>query len=64
MERIVEAGQPGPSPIVASSSPARAEIGERTVDETSPRVGAGSPAYSFWAECECPGDCLRDHANE
>jgi hypothetical protein len=19
---------------------------------------------SFWAECECPGDCLRDHENE
>jgi len=20
--------------------------------------------YSFWAECECPDDCLRDHENE
>lgn len=20
--------------------------------------------YSFWADCECPGDCLRDHENE
>jgi hypothetical protein len=20
--------------------------------------------YSFFAECECPGDCLRDHENE
>lgn len=21
-------------------------------------------APSFWADCECPGDCLRDHENE
>ena len=63
MERIVESGQPAPPPIVASS-PARAEIGGRTVDEPGPRVQSGSPAYSYWAECECPGDCLRDHANE
>lgn len=20
--------------------------------------------YSFWSECECPGDCLRDHDRE
>jgi hypothetical protein len=31
--------------------------------ETSP-VGAGTPRYSFWANCECPDDCLRDHENE
>jgi hypothetical protein len=49
---------------VASASPARAEIVDPTVDAAGPRVGSRSPAYSFWAECECPGDCLRDHANE
>jgi len=26
--------------------------------------GAGTHRYSFWADCECPDDCLRDHENE
>jgi hypothetical protein len=25
---------------------------------------SGTRQYSYWAECECPGDCLRDHENE
>jgi hypothetical protein len=57
MELTVETGQPLPRPLLDPSSPARVEIAD-------PPAGSGSPAYSFWAECECPGDCLRDHANE
>jgi hypothetical protein len=25
---------------------------------------SGTRQYSYWAECGCPGDCLRDHENE
>jgi hypothetical protein len=56
MEPTVEPGQPFPRPLL-DSSPARVEIAD-------PPAGSGAPADSFWAECECPGDCLRDHANE
>jgi len=27
-------------------------------------VGSEGLRRSDWAECECPGDCLRDHENE
>lgn len=35
-----------------------------TVDDNGSLVGRGRRQYSYWAECECPGDCLRDHDNE
>ncbi len=35
-----------------------------TLDEDGAVVGPGRREYSYWAECECPGDCLRDHENE
>jgi hypothetical protein len=63
MDRTVESGQPVPTALLASASPAGAAIVDPTVDEAGSRVGSG-PTYSYWAECECPGDCLRDHANE
>ncbi len=34
------------------------------VDDNGKLVGPGQHQYSYWAECECPGDCLRDHENE
>jgi hypothetical protein len=27
-------------------------------------AGPGHRRSSYWAECECPDDCLRDHENE
>jgi hypothetical protein len=57
MELTVTSGQPVAKPLPDPSSPARVEI-------VDPTIGSGSPAFSYWAECECPGDCLRDHANE
>jgi hypothetical protein len=27
-------------------------------------AGPGLRRFSFWADCECPGDCTRDHENE
>jgi hypothetical protein len=34
------------------------------IDDDGSIVGPGKRQYSYWAECECPGDCLRDHENE
>jgi hypothetical protein len=33
-------------------------------DDDAFHARAGKSPYSFWTECECPGDCLRDHENE
>jgi hypothetical protein len=34
------------------------------VDDERSLAGPGRRPYSYWAECECPGDCPRDHENE
>ncbi len=34
------------------------------VDEDGSIVGPGQRRYSFWADCECPDDCLRDHETD
>jgi hypothetical protein len=34
------------------------------VDGDRSIAGPGRPQDSFRAECECPDDCPRDHANE
>jgi hypothetical protein len=34
-----------------------------TVHHGPPPEPRGRPS-SYWAECECPDDCLRDHENE
>jgi hypothetical protein len=36
----------------------------RVGDGEGSAVGPGARRYSFWADCECPDDCLRDHENE
>lgn len=33
-------------------------------DDDASDAGTRKRPYSFWAECECPSDCLRDHENE
>ena len=49
---------------VGSSELARSwALGPDGGDDDSP-VGQGPRRYSFWAECECPDLCLRDHENE
>ncbi|OGO55211.1 MAG: hypothetical protein A2Z32_11065 [Chloroflexi bacterium RBG_16_69_14] len=35
-------------------------VGDEDASHAAPR----KRPYSFWAECECPADCLRDHENE
>ena len=34
------------------------------VESDGTLAGPGLRRYSFWAECECPDDCNRDHGNE
>ncbi len=50
--------------IVASMASSRGRAPGPAVGDPRPVVGAGQLLFSFWAECECPGDCLRDHENE
>jgi hypothetical protein len=35
-----------------------------TIEPDGKIAGPALRRYSFWAECECPGDCNRDHENE
>jgi hypothetical protein len=52
---------PEPDPSVEPSRKRENPMGVGA--ETSP-TKTGTPRYSFWADCECPDDCLRDHENE
>ncbi|MBA3877074.1 MAG: hypothetical protein C0498_09095 [Anaerolinea sp.] len=33
-------------------------------DDDGASARPDSPVRTDWADCECPGDCLRDHENE
>jgi hypothetical protein len=48
--------------------PVQQTVGSRepglTAEVDGRLVGPGVRQYSYWAECECPDDCLRDHENE
>ena len=63
MELIVEARHPAREPAT-SLDRSRDREAARVVDEAGSLGGPGTRPYSFVAECECPDDCLRDHANE
>ena len=54
---------------VGRLEPSRTWAPGLTDDEDGSFVGSGTRKsgmrqYSYWAECGCPGDCLRDHENE
>ena len=50
--------------VVGSLEPSHLWILGLAIDEDGLLVGPARQPYSYWAECECPGDCLRDHENE
>jgi hypothetical protein len=60
--RIVER-QPSAAPI-GSLEPSHLWVLGLTLDDEVSLAGPGRREYSYWADCECPGDCLRDHENE
>jgi hypothetical protein len=54
---------------VSSLGPSYGPVLGMAVEGDSPPVGpstrpSGTRQHSYWAECNCPGDCLRDHENE
>jgi len=61
-------------PEVVQRQPSAAQVGSLepshlwvlgpALDDEGSLVGPGRREYSYWAECECPDDCLRDHENE
>ena len=63
MERSVDQGQSGQTTI-ALREPAQRWVLDPAIDDRVSRPGLLKGPYSFSAECECPDDCLRDHANE
>ena len=62
MEPRVELRQP--IEIVGSLETSHVWVTGVAPDNEAFRVEPQLHPYSYWAECECPGDCLRDHENE
>jgi hypothetical protein len=57
--------QPRPAlPPVASREPSPSQRVRRVTEGHESPVEPATRRYSFWTDCECPDDCLRDHANE
>ena len=50
--------------IAGSSEPSHPWIVGVAATDDGPVTKPQRRPYSFWAECECPDDCLRDHENE
>lgn len=63
MELTVDLRQPVQK-TVASREPSHLRVLGVAVDDDGALVGLGRHEYSYLAECECPGDCLRDHEND
>jgi hypothetical protein len=63
MDLNADLRQPAQKAIV-SLEPSHLWVVGLAVDDDGSLVGPGSRRDSFWAECECPDDCLRDHENE
>jgi hypothetical protein len=49
---------------VVSVALSRLRLRFPTAADRGPRSTPVARPYSFWSECECPDDCLRDHENE
>ncbi len=63
MELMVDLRQPVQE-TVGSLEPSHLWVLGLALDDQGTLVGLGTRQYSFWADCECPDDCLRDHENE
>jgi hypothetical protein len=50
--------------IVASLESSHLSIVGLAAADDAPVAKPQPSPYSFWADCECPDDCLRDHDNE
>lgn len=63
MGRSVEQREPAHT-SVASPEPSKSWVLDLASDDEGWRIGPRTRQYSFWAGCECPDDCPRDHDNE
>jgi len=63
MELKTELRQPIRTTI-GSLDPSHLWVLGLAIDGDGALVGPGGRQDSYWAECECPDDCLKDHENE
>jgi hypothetical protein len=63
MELIVEGRDRARDAVTSLERPRDREVPRAFADPGSVG-GQRTRPYSFLAECECPDDCLLDHANE
>ena len=63
MELIVDVRHPTREPATALDR-TRARDAAHVIDNAGSLGEPLARPYSFLAECECPDDCPRDHANE
>ena len=63
MQLTVDVRQPIQQNAAGLDDSRRWILGPFAADEDGGAMG-GSRPYSFFAECECPDDCLIDHENE
>ena len=62
MELNVDLRQPVPTSVASLALRRSGSLGSTAA--TRPVGAEITRPYSFWADCECPDDCLRDHENE
>ena len=63
MQLTVDVRQPIQQTAATQDSSRRWILDPFAADEDGGARTSGRP-YSFFADCECPDDCLRDHENE
>jgi hypothetical protein len=63
MDLKVVQRQPSATPV-RSLEPSHLWVLGLALDDEGSLVGPGRREDSYWADCECPDDCLRDHENE
>jgi len=63
MELSMDLRQPVPGTVNPIEPSHLWVLGLAAVDDGR-LAGPGGLPSSYWAECECPDDCLRDHENE
>lgn len=49
---------------VPSLEPSKLSLLGLTASDLGSWMAPAERPYSFWSECECPADCLRDHDRE
>jgi hypothetical protein len=52
------------APTVGSLEPSHLWVLGLDRDDAGPPIEEARRPYSYLAECDCPDDCPRDHANE